>query len=69
MNLTNGGTNDSIRQGVNSELHQLSQNVVLGTSFNDIANTMNLTIGVDPTAQVNQINAAGAMGAMRGIGY
>jgi hypothetical protein len=69
LNLTNGGTSDSVRQGVNSELHQLSQSVVLGTSFNDIANTMNLTIGIDPAANINQINAAGAMTAMRVLGY
>lgn len=69
LRMSNGGTSDSVRQGVNSELHQLSQNVILGTSFNDIAQGMNLTIGLDPTANINQINASGAMTSMRILGY
>lgn len=68
LTLTNGPS-DSISQGVNANLNQLSQQVNLGSSFNEIANSMNLTIGVDPATSASQINAAGAMGAMRGMGY
>jgi hypothetical protein len=63
------GPSDSIRQGVNGELHQLSQQVVLSSSFNEIANSMNMIINIDPDAQANQINVTGAMSAMRGTGY
>jgi hypothetical protein len=68
IRMTNGPS-DSIRQGVDANLNQLSQQVTLGSSFNDIANTLGLTIGVDPATKVNQINASGAMSAMHGIGF
>lgn len=68
IKLTNGPS-DSIRQGVDANLNQLGQQVTLGSSFNEIANSMAMTIGIDPAAQANQINASGAMSAMHGIGY
>lgn len=68
IQMTNGPS-DTVRQGVNSDLHQLSQQVVLSSNFNDIANSMNLTIGINPGSDLNQLNASGAMSAMRGTGY
>lgn len=66
--LTNGPF-DSTRQGVNTVLNQLAQQVTVNSSFNEIANRMEMTIGIDPAAQANQMNASGAMSAMHGIGF
>lgn len=66
--LTNG-PGDSARQGVNTVLNQLSQSVIVNSSFNEVANRMEMMIGIDPAAQANQISASGAMSAMHGAGY
>jgi hypothetical protein len=59
----------ALRQGVNGDLGQLAQHMLI--SGNDIvaSNNMNLTIGIDPNAAAHQLNVQNALSAMKGLGF
>lgn len=59
---------DSVTQGVNGDLNQLSQHVALQSSLNTIRNEMAITVGVNDLATVNQHNIQTALSAMKGRG-
>ena len=68
LRLTNGPA-DSVRQGVNATLNQLSQQVNVMSSFNEVASRMEMTIGINPGVLSDAISATFAMSAMRGTGF
>jgi hypothetical protein len=58
-----------VRQMIADNPGQLSQNVFLGGTANIIDNVMNVTIGVDQLRNLNNIQVANAISAMKGHGF
>jgi hypothetical protein len=59
----------ALRQGVNGDVGQLAQHLLVSGSDIVASNNMNLTIGIDPNAAAHQLNVQNALSAMKGLGF
>jgi hypothetical protein len=59
----------ALQQGVNGQLGQFAQHLLIDGSGIIAGNSMNVTIGRDPTAAAHQLNIQGALSAMKGLGF
>ena len=61
--------NGALRQGVNGDVGQLGQNLLISGNNIVAGNSMNLIIGMDPAAAAQHLNIQNALSAMKGIGF
>jgi hypothetical protein len=61
--------NGALKQGVNGDLGQLTQHVMIDGNGIVAGNDMKLVIGMDPAAAAQHLNIQGALSAMKGMGY
>lgn len=69
LELTMTDQNGALRQGVDGNLGQLAQHLLIVGVDNVVGNNMNLTIGIDPAAAAQQLNIQNALATMKGQGF
>jgi hypothetical protein len=67
--LSNAGGTDAVLQGVNGNLNQAVQHVLLGSDLNNINNRVGMTIGIDQLRQLDSARVNTALSAMKGHGF
>lgn len=69
LSMTANGGSDAVRQGVDGNLNQAAQNVLLSSNFNDVRNSIGITIGLADLQKADRLRVDNALSAMRGRGF
>ena len=67
--LTSGSGPDAVRQGIDGQLGQAAQHVLLESSLNTVNNVLGITIGLDQLSDSDRIRVTNALASMKGGGF